>query len=254
MTIKIASDVHGAFDQLHALLKPTDSLVLLGDYLDFLDYDDLSGMISEFVPKATIKNVLGLIQAEKLEEAKVAMDAAMAEAGDLFAMVEKAAHDRYERLFAGLPCETWLIWGNVDFPHVLKKHLRPHTHLIENEVLTIDGRKCGFVAGSPPMRYSFGMPGEVTREKYRERLYGLGPVDHLFVHPPPSIPDLVYDVTAERDEEGSEDLLAYIDAFAPKTVHFGHIHQPRKTTLVHKEKTELINCGFFKRSNALVEL
>lgn len=247
MTLKIAGDIHGAFKALHEGLDPSDQLILLGDFLDFLDYDDLSGMISEFVPKPVIKNVLALIAAEKLEEAKKEMTEAVMSVDDLFGKIEEMAHIHYEQLFSGLPCETHLIWGNVDLPHVLKQHLKPNTHLMESGVVTLDGRQCGFVSGVAPMRYSFGMPGELPRDVYRKRLYDLGPVDHLFVHPPPAIEDLAYDMEANRSEVGNEDILAYIDAFAPKTVHFGHIHNPRASTVEHND-TRLINVGFFKRN------
>lgn len=253
MTIKIAADIHGAYDELHQLLSPSDTLFLLGDFLNVLDYDDYSGMISEFIAIDVIKQVLELIEARQLDEAKVLMAKYSLGQSDLFGKLAKLAGDHYEALFSGLPCETFLIWGNVDFPGVLKKHLKPNTHLIENSVVDIGGRKCGFVTGSPHMRYSFGMPGELTREEYRNRLYGLGPVDHLFVHPPPAITDLAYDEAANRDEEGSVDLLTYIDAYFPKTVYFGHVHRPRVSNMMYKNKTELINVGFFRQTHKLIE-
>lgn len=253
MTIKIAADIHGAFTELHQLLSPSDTLILLGDFLNVLDYDDLSGMISEFVSVDVIKRVLDLIESENLDEAKVLMAKYSLGQKDLFGKLAKLASEYYEMFFSGLPCETFLIWGNVDFPRILKNHLKPNTHLIENGIVDIGGRKCGFVTGSPQMRFSFGMPGEFTREEYRKRLYGLGAVDYLFVHPPPAIPDLAFDTLAQRDEEGSVDLLSYIDAYFPKTVHFGHVHNPRVSQMTYKEKTECFNVGFFRKTKTLVE-
>lgn len=253
MTIKIASDIHGAFDELHGLLSPGDTAILLGDYLDVIDYDDLTGMIAEFVPISVIQNVLDLIQAKRMKEAKAIMDEYAVNQVQLFKRIAQLAHDRYERFFAGMPCRAYLIWGNVDFPDVLKQHLYDNTILVENSVLKLEGRKCGFVSGSPYMRYSFGMPGELTREEYRNRLYSLGPVDHLFVHPPPAIEDLTSDTVAGRDEEGSVDLLAYIEAYKPKTVHFGHVHNPRVSRMTHDGTTELINVGHFRKTQTLVD-
>jgi Icc-related predicted phosphoesterase len=219
-----------------------------------IDYDDLTGMIAEFVPVDVIRNVIDLIAAQKLDEAKAIMGEYSFGQSALFQKLEAAAHERYEKLFTGLPCKTYLIWGNVDFPDILKEHLLDHTVLVENSVLKIDGRQCGFVSGSPHMQYSFGMPGEFTREEYRKRLYALGPVDHLFVHPPPAIADLTYDTLADRDEEGSVDLLAFIDAHNPKTVHFGHVHAPRLQQMTHNKTTELINVGYFRKTQKLFEL
>ena len=254
MTIKIASDIHGSFAELHAQLEPTDTLILLGDYIDLIDYNDLSGMISEFVPKPIIRKILDLIAEGKLVEAKTEMDSVSMNKSQLFRNIEKLSHERYETLFSGLPCQTYLIWGNVDFPEILKEHLKANTHLVIDSVLSIDDRTCGLVSGSPPMRYSFGMPGELTREQFRNRLYSIGPVDHLFVHPPPSIQDLTYDVSAQRDEEGSEDLLAYIEAYEPRTVHFGHVHEPRVLSMMYNEKTELVNVGHFHQTKTLLEM
>ena len=254
MALKIASDIHGAYDELHEQLACEDTLILLGDYLDLIDYEDLSGMIAEFIPQKTIRAILDLISSGDLEQAKTHMNAAAISQGNLFEKIEELSHDRYEHFFSGIPCTTYLIWGNVDFPHVLKQHLKPNTNLITGAVLEIQGRRCGFVSGSPPMRYSFGMPGEMSREAFRKAQYGLGPVDHLFVHPPPAIEDLAFDVQAGRDEEGSLDLLTFIEAYQPKTVHFGHVHEPRATTLTHNEKTLMINAGHFRRTNTLIEL
>jgi len=254
MTLKIAADIHGAFDQLFDLLAPEDTLILLGDYLNVIDYDDLSGMIAEFVPKEVIKNVLDLISLQKLNEAKKLMADYSFEQEELFKTLTRMSHQQYEKLFAGLHCQVYLIWGNVDFPDVLKKHLKPNTHLVENSVIEIDKKRCGLVSGSPQMRYSFGMPGELTREEYRKQLYSLDPVDHLFVHAPPAIRDLTFDVLANRDEEGSIDLLSYIDAYKPKTVHFGHVHNPIKSFLRYNDAADLINVGHFRQTNKIVEL
>ena len=254
MSVLIAGDIHGEYDALHRQISPKDTLILLGDYLDFIDYDNLSGMIAEFVPREVIERVLGLIAGEQLDQAKREMESAAFSMGDLFDKLQESAHLRYERLFAGIPCETYLIYGNVDFPKILKEHLRPNTNLIEASALTLQGKRCGFVSGIPSMKYSFGMPGEFSREEYRKRLYGIGSVDHLFVHPPPAIPDLSFDTDAGRDEEGSEDLLAYIKAYFPKTVYFGHVHKPRKTEMEFEEKTQLINAGYFRKTCKLLTL
>ena len=57
MRIKIASDIHGAYDVLADAVTPADTLFLLGDYINVIDYKDMSGLMAEFVDEATIRTV-----------------------------------------------------------------------------------------------------------------------------------------------------------------------------------------------------
>jgi len=107
------------------------------------------------------------------------------------------------------------------------------------------GRKLGFVSGHPKMTYSFGMPGEVKPEEFQKRLAALGPVDHLFVHPPPAMEDLAWDTAAFRNEGGSEALVDYVREHQPATVHFGHVHKPRKRE-AYIGRTRMMNVGCFR--------
>ncbi|MCB1155680.1 metallophosphoesterase, partial [bacterium] len=90
-------------------------------------------------------------------------------------------------------------------------------------------------------------------DEYARRLAELGPVDHLFVHPPPMIEELAYDVKAKRNEGGSEALLDYIKEYQPLTVHFGHIHQPQATQMT-LGRTHLINVGCFRDRQSIAVL
>ncbi|MCZ7584523.1 MAG: hypothetical protein M5R36_14900 [Deltaproteobacteria bacterium] len=57
--------------------------------------------------------------------------------------------------------------------------------------------------------------------------------------------DLTFDTGAGRDEGGSPELLAYVERHQPRTVHFGHIHQPRRREAT-VGKTRLVNIGCFR--------
>ena len=246
MRLKIAADIHGAFEELAARLEPNDTAVLLGDFINILDYNDFSGVLSQVVDLATIVETLRLIQEKRLAEAKAIMAKTASGIDRMYEKVGALADESYKDLFASLPCPCYLINGNVDFPVLIEKNLRPPAvYFKEFRAMDLDGRRVGFVSGHPHMTYSFGMPGEVTPEEYRHRLDALGPVDHLFVHPPPAVPDLSFDDKAKRDEGGSDALLSYIEIHRPLTVHFGHVHTPVRSEMT-LGSTRLINVGCFR--------
>ena len=70
------------------------------------------------------------------------------------------------------------------------------------------------------------------------------PVDVLFTHIPPAIPELVYDVEARRFEVGSAALLHYVHEHQPRYHVFGHVHQPLVPRM-RIGRTECVNVGHF---------
>jgi Icc-related predicted phosphoesterase len=100
----------------------------------------------------------------------------------------------------------------------------------------------GFVGGglASPMR----TPYELTEEQYAEKIQALGPVDVLFTHIPPAVPQLTYDIVARRFEIGSLAILEYLKEFEPALHLFGHVHQPLRAR-ARIGKTECMNVGHF---------
>jgi len=91
-----------------------------------------------------------------------------------------------------------------------------------------------------PMR----TPYELDEAAYSAKIDALGPVDVLFTHIPPAIPELVYDVVARRFEVGSSALLEYVRDVQPRYHLFGHIHQPL-IARTRVGRTECVNVGHF---------
>lgn len=254
MLIKIAGDIHGAYDELTDLLHPDDTAILLGDYINIIDYEDLSGILSEFIDRETIKRTVDLIQSGDIPAARKLMSETTSSIDNLFAKVSARVDECYGDLFQGLKCRAFLIHGNVDYPAFIPKHTGDNvTYISEQKSILLDGRKLGFVSGHPKMTYSFGMPGEVKPEEFERRLQALGPVDHLFVHPPPAIDDLAYDTAAFRNEGGSQALIDYVQKHQPLTVHFGHVHMPRVSE-TYIGRTHMINVGCFRDEKKLTIL
>jgi Icc-related predicted phosphoesterase len=258
MRLLVVADLHGAYQQLAALLRPDDVLISLGDHVNVIDYKDLSGLLADFVPPETIDATLRLIKEGRLEEARAAMARAAGSVPNLFARIKQAAREAYFELSESIPCEAHFIYGNVDFPDVLRASLKENQTLHEADAIEFEGRRFGLVSGHPPGPYSFGMPGEVDRQTFAQRLHAIGGCDVICVHPPPAIEGLTYDVGANRDEEGSADLLYYADLVRPRLVLFGHIHQPRVPEFTDRKSSSLpvrfINVGCFRDTGRLLQL
>ena len=254
MQIKIASDIHGAYDELAKALNPDDTAILLGDFINIIDYEDLSGILAEFIDKKDIQKTVDLIQSGDIPAARKFMAETTQSIENLFAMVSKRVEDCYRDLFSKLKSRAYIIHGNVDYPVYIPKYAGEKvTYIAERQSFEMGGRKLGFVSGHPKMTYSFGMPGEVTNEEFEKRLSELGYVDHLFVHSPPAIEELAFDTAAVRNEGGSQALLDYVNEFRPRTVHFGHVHKPRTSAMTVGD-TRMINVGCFRDERKLTIL
>lgn len=258
MRLLVASDIHGAYERLGRFLRDDDVLLSLGDHINILDYKDLSGVLSSFVSRETIAETLELIQGNKLEAARARMAAAAGSVPDLFAKIRVAVQEAYFTMSAVIPCRAYFIYGNVDFPDALESNLDDRHHLCVAETIEIEGRRFGLASGHPPGPYSFGMPGEVQREEFAERLHRLGAVDVLGVHSPPAIPGMTYDVVADRDEEGSPDTLYVSRLHHPRLVLFGHIHQPQVGRHTDNSDPEApihyLNVGCFRDTGVLMQI
>jgi Icc-related predicted phosphoesterase len=88
-------------------------------------------------------------------------------------------------------------------------------------------------------------PYEIPEEEYDAKIEAVGPVDVLFSHLPPAVPELLYDVRARRFERGSEGLLRAVHRWQPRYLLHGHVHNP----LVPRTRigrTEVVNVGHFR--------
>jgi len=245
MSVFLASDTHGAHRKLQA--SQNDFLLLLGDYPDLLDYFDLTqGILARLFPQDVIVDVLNHINNKDRVKARESMRKAAGSFPDLFNLVKTHVQQCYTDLFASLPCKSKLIFGNTDFPELLQKYASPDTEIIgQIQVFATDGLRIAMISGVEPGPHSFGMPGEVDSKIYASWVADLPPVDILCSHGPPAVIDLTYDVSAERDEGGSEALLEYIHKFRPRYHFYGHIHQPKKRQAVIGS-TVCINLACFR--------
>jgi Icc-related predicted phosphoesterase len=245
MRLHVVSDVHGRADALARAGDGADALVCLGDLLLFMDYADHSaGIMGTLFGAERVGEFIRLRTAREFDAARefsrglwASLDA------DPRAVLDEAAREQYEALFAAFPDPTYLTFGNVDQPELFRAALRPHTHLVDGAVVELGGLRFGFVGGGlpTPMR----TPYEVPEDRYAAKVEALGEVDVLCSHIPPDVPDLLWDTTAQRHERGSAALLALIERTQPKYALFGHVHQPLLSRTV-VGRTQCINVGHFR--------
>jgi Icc-related predicted phosphoesterase len=162
---------------------------------------------------------------------------------DLRQRFVKLAAEEYGRVFDALPDNSYVTYGNVDIPDLMRSYLRPGITFVDGDVIDLDGERWGIVGGG--LRTPLGIPGEVDEKEYDAKLDALGPVDVVCTHQPPRIPWLVYDVLGRRFEPGSTGLISYIQRHQPERSYFGHVHQPLASRGVIG-RTELINVGHFR--------
>ena len=252
MAIKVVSDLHGAAPALAAEVRPDDILLLLGDLINVIHYSTKDGILVDIFGVNAVLEVIGLRAQKRFEEARSVM--ALRRKGreaEIAAKFHQAFHKAYREVYAVLPRRTYLILGNVDSPSVAEELLPENAEMVDGKVIELAGMRIGFVGGGLPTPLKIA--GEVTEEEFDAKLEGLGEVDVICSHVPPDIPELTYDVIANRHERGSARLLEYIRDVQPRRAFFGHIHQPLCSSM-HIGRTHLLNAGYFRRTHRAITL
>ena len=252
MGVKVISDLHSATDALRSEVAESDTLLLLGDLINIIDYTTMDGILVEIFGIEAVEEVVRLRAERRFDEAREVM--ARRRKGreeEIGAEFMGKLHDAYTDVFAALPSQTMMILGNVDSPHVVAELKPSHIKDVDGSVVEIEGVSVGFVGGGLPT--PLHIAGEIPEEEYNAKLDGLGEVDIVCSHMPPDIPELTYDLVARRRERGSTHLLEYIRAVQPARVFFGHIHQPMVSSMF-VGRTHLINAGYFRKTKRALPL
>lgn len=246
MAIKVISDIHGEYSALSDQLEPGDTAVLLGDYLNLLDFHDLGGILSQVYTKEEIRWALSELAHGRKHLARRSIREIAGDRPEKSRRVHELVVESYSAFFDSIPCQCLLIYGNTDDPSVMREVSDGRIEVLETSVVEVEGQRFGFVSGSPQGPWTIGLPGEKHPDEYRRMVESLGPVDVLCTHCPPAVPELTWDWLADRDEVGSDALVEYLDEYGPSRHYFGHVHNPRSETAV-RGRTRLINAGFFRR-------
>jgi Icc-related predicted phosphoesterase len=248
VTIYVVSDLHGATDDLRKAIPEGSTLLLLGDLINFLDYQSMEGILTEVFSLEAVEHVVKLRTAGKVEEARqVMMERSAGREEEIKEAISERVAEQYDRVFAALPTPTYMIFGNVDNPRLASafSQARAGVSLPDGEVVEIEGERIAFAGGALPT--PLHVAGEISEDEMAAKVDSLGDADVLCSHIPPAVPELCYDVLAKKPERGSQDLLRYIEDVQPRVAYFGHVHQPLVSS-VHVGRTRCINVGYFRRT------
>lgn len=273
--IVIVSDVHGEFDALRSALSPDDTLFIAGDLINIMDFSDYSRgiLINAFTMEELIEGVKEMLEG-KLERIKEALREIATPGEERYQRILPLIEKSYEEFADSIVCDTYILYGNVDYPDILKENIKGkgedgRANIIDGGTVTIDGITIGMVSGMPSGENTLGFPGEIPLDDYKKSISEIGPVDVLLAHIPPEFstdgkaggnllekPDetrLSYDTIARRNEPESPDLTEYIKKYSPSYTFFGHVHSPgvRKVKI---GRTQVINLGFFRKRKMITRL
>jgi Icc-related predicted phosphoesterase len=239
------SDLHGAVENLEAISRECDALLVLGDLINVLDYRTMDGILVEVFGRKSVAEAARLRSAGRYEEARQAIRRRVGPGEDFRERFLDLARSQYEAVFERLPGHAYVTFGNVDIPDLLRSTAPPGVRFLDGESAQIGGWTFGFVGGG--VRTPLGVPGEVDEVEYDAKFRRVGPVDVICTHMPPRLPWYTYDVVGKKFEPGSVGLIAYVQEHQPRYSLFGHVHQP----LVNRGsigRTEMVNVGHFQAS------
>jgi Icc-related predicted phosphoesterase len=243
MRVTAISDLHGAVEHLDAVARNCDALLVLGDLINVLDYRSMDGILVEVFGKEPVVEAARLRTEGRFEEARTAIRQQVGEEQDFRERFVGLARHEYERVMAALPDHSYVTFGNVDIPDLMRSLVRDGIRFVDGDVVRLGSMTFGFVGGG--VRTPLGVPGEVSEREYDAKFDRIGAVDVVCTHMPPRLPWYTYDVVAKKFEPGSVGLLAYVQERQPKYALFGHVHQP----LVNRgtiRATEMVNVGHFQ--------
>jgi Icc-related predicted phosphoesterase len=241
----VVSDVHGAYRELARLASLGETVLVVGDLVNLIDYRTNSGLLADVFGRDLVGEVVALRTTDP-EAATRLWKRAEAEGGiDVRAALSERLAESYREmreafLDAG-NVDLDVIHGNVDDPDLLRMHLPAGARWAQGTTREIDGEVFGFAGGGVPR---IGTPGEVGDSEMAATLAALGPVDVLCTHVPPALTMLSDDVIGGPGK-GSVPVLEYIERHQPSRHYFGDVHQPRAIRMRHGD-TECVNVGYFR--------
>jgi len=246
----IVSDVHGAHDALGRLAREGSTVLVLGDLVNLVDYRTNEGIVTDVVGQDLVDRVVELRTRHRFDEAsKLWRKENAARYDEIRERVGRAMKKEYDAVARSLErYVSYVTFGNVDDPSMLKDTLSPSSTFVDGEVVEIDGYAVGFVGGGVP---SIGSAGEVSPETMASKLEALGPVDILCTHVPPAVSVLSSDVIGGR-AKGSSEVLGYLMVHRPAFHYFGDVHQPTASRW-RVGDTSCVNVGYFRATGRGVE-
>jgi Icc-related predicted phosphoesterase len=239
------SDVHGAFEKLTDVARTGEQLIILGDFVNLLDYRTGEGIVADvmgiaFAREAAMRRGTGDFSSMREQW----REAVGSNAEEVRHLIDEKYLEQYQAAHQALSgSRGYATFGNVDRPDMMRTHLPSGWKFVDGEVVEIEGLRVGFVGGgvTTPLRAA----GEVSEEEMAAKLDALGPVDVLCSHLPPAVRPLHIDVVTGRAERASQPILAYLRRYRPRWHFFGDVHQPQASQW-RVGSTICRNVGYFR--------
>ena len=243
----LVADVHGAFDALATVAGRGETLLVLGDLLNFIDYRTNEGMLAEVAGKPFVARLTQLRDSGDTAGARrLWSEFSSGREAEIRARYDDLIAAAYRQVAAALEgAEAYVTYGNVDRPKMLREALPPSASFVDGVVVEIDGYGIGFAGGGV---VSLGVPGEVSDEDMADKLESLGAVDILCTHVAPAVAPLSRDVVGGGRVKESAAVLRYLERHRPRWHYFGDIHQPQATTW-QLGPTRCRNVGYFRATH-----
>jgi len=245
----LVSDVHGAFDALARVAARGETLLVLGDLLNFVDYRTMDGMLADVAGKEFVARLADLrARGDRAGAGQMWREFSSGREEEIQERYDEMSRDAYRRAAEALAgSDAYVTYGNVDRPDLLAEMLPDEVTFVDAGVFELEGIRVGIVGGGVA---SLGVPGEVDDDTMHERLADLGPVDMLCTHVAPAVRPLASDVIGGRPKQ-SPPVLHYLLEHRPRWHYFGDIHQPQATTWRVGE-TVCRNVGYFRATGRAV--
>lgn len=249
--VLILSDIHGEFEALARLADSGETLLILGDLINLMDYrtgqgiiaDVMGGDFGRMVSERRARSDYVGMRSLWNQRAEGRLDEVRAEMADGVAA-------EYEKCRLALASgHGFVTYGNVDRPQLLRQSLPDSMRFVDGETVEIQGLVFGFVGGG--VATPVGAAGEVSDRDMEDKLEAIGPVDVLCSHLPPDIPALHRDVVTGHLERSSRPILDYVRRHQPRFHFFGDVHQPQATTW-RIGRTVCRNVGYFRATKRAV--
>lgn len=241
----LVSDIHGAFDELAVVGQTGETVLILGDFINLLDYRTGEGIVSDIMGRD-----FGKAAAVRRGEAEFgglrsmwneAVGARTEEVTHQFETAYRREYQICHEALVGLV--GYATYGNVDRPRLLEASLPSTVRYVDGDVVEIDGYSVGFAGGGVPTPLE--AEGEVSDEAMAEKLAKIGGVDILCTHIPPTVGPLRTDVITGRVERASQPVLDFLVRFKPAFHFFGDVHQPQANRW-KVGLTKCVNVGYFR--------
>ena len=190
----LVSDIHGAFGALGRVAAAGETLLVLGDLINFVDYRTTDGIMAEIFGSAFVAQVATARGRGDLDtNRRLWIRHTAGHEEEIRAKVAELVAAQYERCREALaPARGFVTYGNVDWPDVLRSILPPGCRFVDGEAVEIEGTTFGFVGGGAPTVIQ--ARGEVSDDLMESKLARMGDVEVLCPHLPPEVPALHTDV------------------------------------------------------------